>query len=330
MNFKLPGSTYPKHCNNIFGDIHNKCLLSTRINLHNLFMDNSESQQQFTESVTSLNESLPRETKQSQVPNDTIRLLIERTTVRAFKNQPIDSETVKYLELSAQHAATSRYFNQWSAIKITDPELLEGIVEHSHQPFISNAPLLYIFLADQRRNADLAIFDNKGLSEDDDAFILNSAYSFMQAQNDAVFALHAMETAANSCGLGCVVLGSVINDPDFIIEALHLPKLVYPILGLAIGKPANVPAGRPRMPRNAQIFVDRYEDVGNDGVRDSLNVFDGLVVDYYARVRKNETDSKGVVSPSFTNIMRNKVFSLEEAHTPIAASIQRQGFQLDK
>ena len=38
------------------------------------------------------------------------------------------------------------------------------------------------------------------------------SYRYTQAQNDAVLALHAMETAAYSLGLGCVILGSLLND----------------------------------------------------------------------------------------------------------------------
>lgn len=37
-------------------------------------------------------------------------------------------------------------------------------------------------------------------------------YFFTQGQNDAVLALHAMETAANSFWFVCVILGSILND----------------------------------------------------------------------------------------------------------------------
>lgn len=76
-----------------------------------------------------------------------------------------------------------------------------------------------------------------------DAFTLNGSYRFTQAQNDAVLALHAMETAAYSLGLGCVILGSLLNDVPALIDLLNLPEYTYPVLGIAIGQ-ARSGAGR--------------------------------------------------------------------------------------
>ena len=56
------------------------------------------------------------------------------------------------------------------------------------------------------------------MAVDSDDFTLNNSYRFSQAQNDAVLALHAMETAAESLGLGCVILGSILNDVPRLIE----------------------------------------------------------------------------------------------------------------
>ena len=139
------------------------------------------------------------------VPNQTISTLLNRRTIRAFTNEAIDPDTIAILEEAAQHAATSRYFNEWSAIRITDSDKAQTIANMAHQGYVSQAPLLYIFLADQRRNADLA--RQEGVDIDADSFILNTGYAFLQSQNDAVLALHAMETAANSLGLGAVILG---------------------------------------------------------------------------------------------------------------------------
>lgn len=104
-----------------------------------------------------------------------------------------------------------------------------------------------MFVLDEHRNA--AIAARKGVEVASDAFTLNGSYRFTQAQNDAVLALHAMETAAYSLGLGCVILGSLLNDVPALIDLLNLPEYTYPVLGIATRKPDQEPAVKPRVCR---------------------------------------------------------------------------------
>ena len=99
------------------------------------------------------------------------------------------------------------------------------------------------------------------------------SYRYTQAQNDAVLALHAMETAAYSLGLGCVILGSLLNDVPALIDLLNLPEYTYPVLGLAIGKPDQDPALKPRMPRSMQFFENEYPS-NNETLLAGLQDFD--------------------------------------------------------
>lgn len=165
------------------------------------------------------------------VTNSTIETLLNRRSIRKFVAEPFDDDTVATLETVAQHAASSQYLNDWSAVRVKDPALKKRMSEIGRQPYIAEAPLLYVFVADEHRNAIIA--ESKGVSTDSDTYGLAGSYRFSQAQNDAVLALHAMETAAYSLGLGCVILGSLLNDVPGLIEALHLPQYTYPVLGLA-------------------------------------------------------------------------------------------------
>ena len=166
------------------------------------------------------------------VTNSTIETLLNRRSIRKFVAEPFDDDTVATLETVAQHAASSQYLNDWSAVRVKDPALKKRMSEIGRQPYIAEAPLLYVFVADEHRNAIIA--ESKGVPTDSDTYGLAGSYRFSQAQNDAVLALHAMETAAYSLGLGCVILGSLLNDVPGLIEALHLPQYTYPVLGLAI------------------------------------------------------------------------------------------------
>lgn len=142
--------------------------------------------------------------------NATVDTLLERRSIRKFKPKPLPDDVVETLETVAQHAASSQFLNDWSAIRVTEPATKKRLAEIGGQPYIATAPLLYVFVLDEHRNA--AIAARKGVEVASDAFTLNGSYRFTQAQNDAVLALHAMETAAYSLGLGCVILGSLLND----------------------------------------------------------------------------------------------------------------------
>ena len=89
-----------------------------------------------------------------------------------------------------------------------------------------------------------------------------------------------METAAYSLGLGCVILGSLLNNIPGLIDVLNLPEYTYPVLGLAIGKPDQNPTVKPRMPRTMQFFENTYP-ADADGVLDQLPAFDEEVHRYY-------------------------------------------------
>lgn len=183
--------------------------------------------------------------------NATVDTLLERRSIRKFKPKPLSDDIVETLETVAQHAASSQFLNDWSAIRITDPAAKKRLAEIGGQPYIATAPLLYVFVLDEHRNA--AIAASKGVETASDEFTLNGSYRYTQAQNDAVLALHAMETAAYSLSLGCVILGSLLNDVPALIDLLNLPEYTYPVLGLAIGKPDQDPALKPRMPRPSSL-----------------------------------------------------------------------------
>lgn len=57
------------------------------------------------------------------VTNATIEALLGRRSIRKFKDEAIDDDTRATLETVAQHAASSQFLNDWSAIRIIDPAI---------------------------------------------------------------------------------------------------------------------------------------------------------------------------------------------------------------
>lgn len=213
------------------------------------------------------------------VTNDTIETLLNRRSIRAFASDPVDDDVRAALETAAQRAASSQFLNDWSAIRVTDPAAKARLAGIGGQPYIATAPLLYVFVADEHRNARIAA--TKGVDVHASGFTLSTGHRFIQAHNDAVLALHAMETAAESLGLGCVILGSLLNDVPGLVELLHLPEFTYPVLGLAIGRPDQSPTLKPRMPRRMQFFENVYPTDDEDTLTTDLPAFDETVHQYY-------------------------------------------------
>ncbi|WP_081815550.1 nitroreductase family protein [Bifidobacterium boum] len=245
--------------------------------------------------------------------------LLSRRSIRKFKPDAIDPQTVDTLEAAAQHAASSQFLNDWSAIRITEPSLKAKLAAIGRQEYIATAPLLYVFVLDERRNAMIA--EAKGVDTSEQRFALRYGYRFSQAQNDAVLALHAMETAAESMGLGCVILGSLLNDIPELIATLHLPTYTFPVLGLAIGKPDQEPALKPRMPRSMQFFDNTYPS--DDTAVRELKAFDAEVHQYY--------DLRNTERP--VDAFSDQIASLAEDETALDRGLcdaEAQGFNLNR
>lgn len=250
--------------------------------------------------------------------NPTITTLLNRRSIRAFTDEAIPDDVVATLEKVAQHAASSQYLNDWSAIRVTDQHIKDELARIGGQRYIAQAPLLYVFILDEHRNTRIA--QAKGVDVSSEEFTLNGSYRFSQAQNDAVLALHAMETAAYSLGLGCVILGSLLNDVEGLIDLLNLPEYTYPVLGLAIGRPAQQPSLKPRMPRDMQVFDNTYPADGGQ-VLDGLADFDAEVHRYYD-LRNTERP----VDAFSDQIAANAVASMHGRD--VRASAAKQGFEL--
>lgn len=137
-----------------------------------------------------------------------------------------------------------------------------------------------------------------------------------------LLALHAMETAAYSLGLGCVILGSLLNNIPGLIDVLNLPEYTYPVLGLAIGKPDQNPTVKPRMPHTMQFFENTYP-ADADGVLDQLSAFDEEVHRYYdLRQADRPVDA---FSDQVATISRQDV-----SHQTLLDKAAAQGFRLDQ
>ena len=122
------------------------------------------------------------------------------------------------------------------------------------------------------------------------------------------------------------VLGRQPYDVPGLIEALHLPQYTYPVLGLAIGKPDQAPALKPRMPRELQFFDDVYpsDDDATESIKERIGAFDVSVHEYYDL--RNTDRPVDAFSDQIASIAAQRM----DATHQVIPNATSQGFRLDR
>ncbi|QIK70784.1 NADPH-dependent oxidoreductase [Erysipelothrix sp. HDW6C] len=225
--------------------------------------------------------------------NPTITTQLNHRTIRSFKDTPISQDIITTLVDVAQQTATSSFRQAYSIISITDKKLQEAIGAISGQPYVGTAPHLFIVALDLYRNHQIA--KENGV----DTAVVMSADRFLAAAMDTGLVVQNMVVAAESLDLGTVILGSIQNDAQQMIELLQLPKHTFPLLGLAIGYPNEQPQLKPRLPQSFIHFENSYKQF--DNLNTALHDYNNVVTTYYdLRDKNNRVDT-------FTNQVTNSM-----------------------
>ncbi len=174
-------------------------------------------------------------------------------SIRKFKKAKIPDEHLELILRAGQRAPTDAALHLWTAIRVVDPNVRREISEAINQPHVFEASEFFVFLADLYRLEKLLQHKGEYLGRVDFALLLFAAV-------DAGIAAENMALAAESLGYGICFIGAVMNAPDLIIELLQLPKKTFPLFGLVIGVPEEVPERRPRIPVEYLVHSDRYHD----------------------------------------------------------------------
>ncbi|CAM3680080.1 oxygen-insensitive NADPH nitroreductase [Erysipelothrix urinaevulpis] len=205
--------------------------------------------------------------------NKTIETMLNHKSIRKFKDQEIDPEIISTLVDVARHTSTSNFMQSYSIISVSDQEKKEAIAKVGNQPYIAESAHLFIMVIDQNRNMHIA--KEKG----QDTEVLHSFDRFLIAACDALLASQNILTAAESLGLGGVVLGSILNQADQTAEILGCPEFVFPILGIALGYPDQTPQLKPRLPQELMHFENEYPQ--HENLHQKLQDYDKTVHEYY-------------------------------------------------
>lgn len=189
-----------------------------------------------------------------------LKFLNQRRTIRKYTDKPIDKQLMNRLLEAACRASNTGNMQAYSIVVTTDEKIKKELAPtHFNQPMTTQAPAVLTFCADfnrftkwcEQRHADPG-YDN--------------FQSFMATTIDVLLAAQTFAIAAESEGLGICYLGTTTYNAGEIIDILKLPKLVVPITTITVGYPAENPEQTERLPLNAVVHYETYEDYTNEKI----------------------------------------------------------------
>jgi len=203
--------------------------------------------------------------------NETLHVIQNRRSVRAYDDRPIERETVDRIIQAAMRAPTAGNMMLYSIIEIDDQTLKDKLaVSCDNQPFIARAPLLLLFVADYQRWFDYFVLsDVEGYCQaQGQEFRYPGEGDLMLACCDGLIAAQTAVLAAESLGIGSCYIGDILERYEYHRELLDLPQYVSPIALVCFGYPrVEGPPKKltPRFPQENVHFRNRYERL--DGAR---------------------------------------------------------------
>lgn len=172
-----------------------------------------------------------------------IDILRNRRSIRRYENRPVEQEKIDILIEAALRSPSSRGFNPWEFIVVTDPERLSKLSESKPHgaSFIRNAPLGIVVLADPGKS---------------DVWV-----------EDASIASIILHLTAESLGLGSCwiqIRKRMYNDQTesqaYIRDLLKIPDHFAVESMIAIGYPAEKKTPHDRQTLDyGKIFTNRYK-----------------------------------------------------------------------
>ena len=120
-------------------------------------------------------------------------------------------------------------------------------------PWLSDAPVFLVFLANGRRLPKIAQMRGKPFPND-------HLDLFFNATVDAAIVLATFLRAAEAVGLGCCPISVIRDHARVISDMLALPDKVVPIAGMCVGWPAEPSGITARLPLGLTVHEERFNE----------------------------------------------------------------------
>lgn len=196
--------------------------------------------------------------------NPIIECIRTRKSTRQFENKAVPNDIKSAILDAAFQAPTAGNQMLYAIIDVTDQSLKHQLAKTcDNQPFIAEAPLVLIFLADTRRWHDSYV--EAGLE-----VRAPGMGDLLLAIQDAVIAAQNAVVAAESFGLGSCYIGDILENVEIHRDMLNLDPYTVPISMLVMGYPTESQINRTkpnRFDRKYIVHENRYRRLTSDELR---------------------------------------------------------------
>lgn len=238
-----------------------------------------------------------------------------RKSIRKYKAQPVSDELLNNLLTQAEHTQTMGNLQLYSVVVTRSEEMKQKLAPaHFNQPMVKGADVVLTFCADYNRTTQWAL--NRKAHPGYGNFL-----SFVNAATDALLYCQRFCDLAEEAGLGLCFLGTTIYQPQPIIDALKLPKLVMPIATITLGWPDETPTPSERLPLSAIRHDETYQPVTAATIDRDYAEKEALPINQHF-VTENNVETLAQV---FADI-RYKASDCEAMSVTLLDALKQQGF----
>jgi nitroreductase len=173
--------------------------------------------------------------------NETIKTILARRTIRAFKPEQINENDLSTILDTAKFAATAKGLQPWHFTVLQNTELMGKIVEACKKKILAGNDEL---LKSKAQQPGFSNFHNAPT-----VIIVSGDESFKFATADCANATQNMAVAAQSLGLGSCYMASFLmafatDAKDDLLKQLEIPASHTPMFAIALGYAAAAPPER--------------------------------------------------------------------------------------
>jgi len=200
------------------------------------------------------------------IHNEVIDTLLNRKSIRKYKQQIPTEEEIQTLARAAQKAPFSG-------------QMCSLLLKKNAPAAPYRAPLLFTVCFDMHKLE--MIMRKRGWATGTCDLAL-----FKFGLQDAILMAENLVIAAESLRMGSCFIGDAPYRAARIREEYSLPNRVFPIVQLVVGYPDEDPPPRPRYPLEYFLFEDRYPDLSDAAVEQAMAAMDGgyLAQEYYRKI----------------------------------------------
>jgi nitroreductase len=185
---------------------------------------------------------------------DELARLAGRSVHRRFADRDISPDLLRLLCACALSAPSKSDLQQGDILIVRDNgrrAKIAGLLPE--MPWVREAPVFLVFLANGRRVPKLAKLRGKPFPND-------HLDLFFNATVDAAIVLATFLRAAEAVGLGCCPISVIRDRVREVSELLELPEKVVPVAGMCVGWPADEGGITPRLSLATTVHHERFDD----------------------------------------------------------------------